>query len=148
MWVLINDYDKSVNNAQLEQFPEWYYSNTDDKVIQKEITDITNLPAENRDDMQWIIDNCMLNPDNTSQLIEHEYQKLSEEELKSIIEEEQALETAMIANNTEVQDDRYDQIANLLKRLFPNNEEVQTILSDNQITDTELNQINSMLNEE
>lgn len=137
-YYLINDQDNSVNHFQDTAHPEFMKGSTTYEV-QYDI-DSSDLSDEDKEDifmLFWDKEAEKLIP-NAMKLV-----KMTKAELQEWIDEQQLLAQAVSkANDT----DKYNKLVNLLKQLYPDNPAIDEILTDENVTQDELAEIETMLN--
>jgi hypothetical protein len=134
MYFLINDSDKSVNYFSENPIPE-FMVHTGITAMEKTVD---HLPEGTE------LLHCFFDPDTDSIILDPRGPRteLTKDELKAIFEQQKLLQAAI----TQAQSEKWTRLTSALRVLFPDNAEIQSILSDGQVTQDELTQIESMLN--
>jgi hypothetical protein len=136
MYFLINPEDNSVNCFLETEFPDFY--NPGGEKLNIGDQDVSYL-AEDQDlyDLFW-------DPDTETLVPREDWIRLSKEELAEFIDQQQALNEALTISDGE----KYNKLVDFLAKQFPGDVTIQEMLSDNEVTQDELAQIEEMLNAE
>lgn len=142
MYLLINNLDNSVNNASETPFPDFMvHEGLSRKEVDLETqSHLTEEEKSNVIDLFWKQDDSGL---ESSELV---FRRINEKELQELIDQQQELQIALVKSESEQSKEKFNQIAAALIQLFPDNEQIKAILSDNEITQDELNEIENLLN--
>ena len=134
MYFLINEKDNSVNYASEEPIPD--FMTVSYPVYRKELP-VDHLPENT------ILADCFYDPD-TDSIIPNTLglQRITELQLKEYIDQQQLINEAISQQDT----DKYNKLVSFLAQVFPDNPAIQEILSDNTVTQDELQAIENMLN--
>jgi hypothetical protein len=136
MYFLINDIDGSVNYYSEEPIPEF--------MIQRGITaierSVDHIPPEITD-LTHLFYDAETDTVQKSKKIAH-FQPISQQEYQEILQQQQLVQQAVQSTETE----KWSKLVTALGKMFPDNPEIQEILSDGSVTLDEFAQIESMLN--
>ncbi len=132
MYFLINESDNSVNCASEQPFPEFMCH----AGLFKVEADVSHLPEGT------ILVDCFWNPDNQTIILNTEgFQRITEQEFAAYINQQQLINQAISSADV----DKYNKLVNFLASVFPDNEQIRSILADETVTQEELQQIEDML---
>ena len=134
MYFLINDEDNSVNYVSENPIPEF--------MLHEGITAIEKSIDHLPEGTQLL--HCYFDPDTDLIILDPRGPRteLTKTEIGAVIEQQRLLQSAI----TQAESEKWTRLTTVLQLLFPNNTEIQSILSDGQVTQDELTQIESMLN--
>lgn len=134
MHFLINKMDNSVNFASEEEIPEFMNDPTMTYYVE---ASVDHMPEDT------VFVDCFWDPENNV-IIPNSLglQRISEQELAEFINQQQLINQAITQTDT----DKYNTLVNFLATVFPDNEQIKSILSDQTVTQDELQQIEDMLN--
>jgi hypothetical protein len=134
MFFLINTLDNSVNCQSEHDIPDWMMVSY--PTYKVEIPD-DKIPKD--------VDLSVYFYDKENEcLIPHELglKRMAENELQEYIDQQQVINQAIASQDSE----KYNKLVEFLAKVFPNNPDIEAILSDNTVTQDELQQIENMLN--
>lgn len=134
MHFLINDSDKSVNCVSENPFPRFMVHAG---LLEVELP-VDHLPPGHN------LTHCYFDPDTNSIILDPAGPRriLTGTELEDLINQQQAIQQAV----TSAENEKFTKLVNALNSLFPDNAAIQEILSDNIVTQDELQAIEDMLN--
>jgi hypothetical protein len=134
MHFLINDSDNSVNCVSEEMFPQFMIH---EGLTYRELP-VDHLPADT------VLFLCFYDPETNSIIPNAQgLVELTKQEFQEYIDQQQAIQKS-IAQSADA--DKYTKLVNFLAQVFPDNPTITAMLSDNTVTQDELQQIEDMLN--
>jgi hypothetical protein len=133
MFFLINTKDNSVNCYSEHDIPDWMMVSY--PTYKVEISD-DKLP-ENVEEL-----NAYFYDKQNDCLIHSDLKRMTDSELQEYIDQQQVIDQAITSQDSE----KYNKLVEFLAKVFPNNPDIEAILSDNTVTQDELQQIENMLN--
>lgn len=142
MYWLINSSDNSVNNWSETQFSDDYIERShpvNETLIQVEAPVPTDIPEGTiYHDLFW-------NPDTSTLYADPGLIALTTKEVNEYFTRQVELNQALTSADNE---DKYNQVVAAIKSLYPNDNRIDEIIADSEISTAEMQEIQNMLNEE